>query len=419
MRNLLVLLWVTFAMTSQAFAQDDPCIDTEPTLTQANFTFATPSTIDCENVPNVCFELQVAANPGSTFEFAGVNLRMLFDEDLLSYHSYIPTLQNYGDGGPQPFETFTYTNLAISEPATNFTGMVIDQYLQLNIDAATAISFFTPTVTEVPVTFMELCFTITGDVANLAALCEPLVYDLQEDGCDGLQPGNQGLVASELVGATITPLNEEVTQYNWEYTSNDGGVPVELDCIDMPCSDLGVEMVSFVATKSGERQAKLYWETSSETNNDFFLVQRSRDGRTFVDFDKVKGNGTTSKTQTYELYDNEPFDGVNYYRLIQYDYDGKSSLSGVRSLTFLASGREAMNLQVRPNPFVKDITLQYNASGASDIMIMDLAGNILETIEREDSISETIDMSRYAAGFYLIKVITGDSEQIVKVVKSE
>ena len=133
----------------------------------------------------------------------------------------------------------------------------------------------------------------------------------------------------------------------------------------------------------------------------------------------MKGNGTTSKTQTYELYDNEPFDGVNYYRLIQYDYDGKSSLSGVRSLTFLASGREALNMEVSPNPFIKDITLRYNATGASDIMIMDLAGNVLEMMKREDSINETIDMSRYAAGFYLIKVITGDSEQIVKVVKSE
>ena len=139
MRNVLLLLLLTFAMASQAIAQD-PCIDTEPTLTQANFTFKTPGTIDCDNAPNVCYELQVAANPGSTFEFAGVNLRMLFDEDVLSYHSFIPSLQNYGDGGPQPFETFTYTGLSISEPAQNFTGMVNDQYLQLNIDAESDIS---------------------------------------------------------------------------------------------------------------------------------------------------------------------------------------------------------------------------------------------------------------------------------------
>ncbi len=42
------------------------------------------------------------------------------------------------------------------------------------------------------------------------------------------------------------------------------------------------------------------WETSSEQNNDYFLVEHSLDGNTFNSVAKIKGGGTTNEVRKYE-----------------------------------------------------------------------------------------------------------------------
>jgi hypothetical protein len=110
---------------------------------------------------------------------------------------------------------------------------------------------------------------------------------------------------------------------------------------------LPVTWVHFTA-KLQQQNVVLNWTTSNEVNNEYFLVQRSGDGRTFETIGKVKGGGTTTRVSTYQFIDARPMAGVSYYRLQQVDVDGKSSLSKVELIQL--QGESAASLRLYPNP---------------------------------------------------------------------
>lgn len=98
-------------------------------------------------------------------------------------------------------------------------------------------------------------------------------------------------------------------------------------------SALPVEMSMFEAN-SLEGKVELIWETESELNNDYFTIQRSRDGKEFDQLDIVKGAGTTNEKQSYSYFDEDPLIGISYYQIVQTDFNGKSSTSELASVLF-------------------------------------------------------------------------------------
>lgn len=100
----------------------------------------------------------------------------------------------------------------------------------------------------------------------------------------------------------------------------------------MNATPLPVELLAFTAIAAGEHQVRCKWTTLTETNNDYFTVQRSVDGITFKDISVVDGNGTSNALNAYSFDDINAFTGISYYRLKQTDYDGNFSLSSVAAV---------------------------------------------------------------------------------------
>ena len=94
---------------------------------------------------------------------------------------------------------------------------------------------------------------------------------------------------------------------------------------------LPVELLTF-DLKPYNNNVKLNWKTASEINNDYFLVERSADGSTFKTIAKVDGAGNSTHTISYYLIDQEFEKTVNYYRLIQIDFNGSQTPSEVLSI---------------------------------------------------------------------------------------
>lgn len=126
---------------------------------------------------------------------------------------------------------------------------------------------------------------------------------------------------------------------------------------------LPVELVRFTGkfippSGGSEGGVLLEWETASELNNEGFHVERSTDGREWLEIGFVAGNGTTTATQRYAFFDEKPLPtpfeagrGVNYYRLRQTDFDGKEEFSPVVAIDFPSfNDLESLVLQVFPNP---------------------------------------------------------------------
>jgi hypothetical protein len=135
----------------------------------------------------------------------------------------------------------------------------------------------------------------------------------------------------------------------------------------IPAGTLPVQLTAFSATATPSRTVRLDWQTASEVNNDYFEVQRSLDGHSFVVAGQVQGNGTSIQAHTYSFVDAAPgATATHYYRLRQVDLDGTSAFSPVQAVT-LAAGSSLVQLAAVPNPTTADnlhLSVQYQGQAA-------------------------------------------------------
>ncbi|MGI9544950.1 MAG: T9SS type A sorting domain-containing protein, partial [Cyclobacteriaceae bacterium] len=89
---------------------------------------------------------------------------------------------------------------------------------------------------------------------------------------------------------------------------------------------LPIELLSFSAKVNGS-WVDLFWVTATETNNDFFTIERTRDLAEWEIVTTIPGAGTSIQTLNYQTVDTIPYEGVSYYRLKQTDFDGQFSYS--------------------------------------------------------------------------------------------
>jgi len=94
---------------------------------------------------------------------------------------------------------------------------------------------------------------------------------------------------------------------------------------------LPISLISFEGVQE-DRSNKLRWTTASEKNNDYFTVEKTTDGKTFEEIGNIQGAGNSIYYNSYQLTDINVEPIINYYRLKQTDFDGKSTYSDIISL---------------------------------------------------------------------------------------
>ncbi|OGX92140.1 hypothetical protein BEN49_03665 [Hymenobacter coccineus] len=100
-----------------------------------------------------------------------------------------------------------------------------------------------------------------------------------------------------------------------------------------PPVTLPVKLVQFTAVRLGAA-VQVAWATASEQNSAYFMVQRSADGRTFTDLERVAAQGTTTSRHNYVTLDTAPLPGLSYYRMRQVDIDNQAHYSPVVAVRF-------------------------------------------------------------------------------------
>ncbi|TKB99072.1 glycosyl hydrolase [Pedobacter cryophilus] len=88
-------------------------------------------------------------------------------------------------------------------------------------------------------------------------------------------------------------------------------------------STLPINILTFAGNAVNDG-VKINWQTSSEVNNEKFILYRSSNGKDFSPIATINGSGNSSKIISYNYLDRFPANGVNYYQLSQTDFDGKS-----------------------------------------------------------------------------------------------
>ena len=194
------------------------------------------------------------------------------------------------------------------------------------------------------------------------------------------------------------------------------GYSADVNCISSPspmievitgdCAlSLPVELTRFSAFPL-EKTVQLQWQTATEINNDFFIIEHSSNGKEFKEIGIVKGAGTSSTSVNYDFLHETPVEGTNYYRLLQTDYDGKGTYSPIESV--FIDGTES-KWTVRPNPIqgnVLQLETYIVQSGHLEISVLDISGKLLftanQSVEKGQSLLE-FPLADLPKGMYWLK----------------
>lgn len=175
---------------------------------------------------------------------------------------------------------------------------------------------------------------------------------------------------------------------------------------------LPIELLSFNAKISNSTSIELTWETATETNNDFFTIERSSNGVSYDVVATVDGAGNSTSIKSYSTIDKTPIEGTSYYRLKQTDFNGAFAYSSTISVEFSNTGNGCV-LSVYPNPCSSECVIDLSgcdddASPEINVELIDAAGHKVysKVPARDDkgSFSFTVDANNnLKPGVYIVR----------------
>ncbi len=173
---------------------------------------------------------------------------------------------------------------------------------------------------------------------------------------------------------------------------------------------LPIELNYFTGTQSEQGVAQLTWETLSETNCDYFQIEKSSNGGlSFDSVGYVDAQGTTESSNLYNFYDYNFYSNV-YYRLKQVDFDLQSTYSDIIYITSNQNSSPLINIY--PNPATDHVTIEnINSAGIpfNSIRVTDTYSNTVFTqngISNNSTSLVDINVEALQSGTYFLSLIS-------------
>jgi hypothetical protein len=189
-------------------------------------------------------------------------------------------------------------------------------------------------------------------------------------------------------------------------------------------SPLPIELFHFDAQCTGDKNTvSVYWSTTSESNNDYFTIEKSDDGSHFEEIGKVKGAGNSVKQLDYQFTDNEYNGGTTYYRLKQTDFDGTSKSFNMVAVNCQGTNSSNFELNINENP-VSGSSLIYNLTcdhdGLVTLKLYNTDGKEVDEetfYHRRGSNIYYHTLPTLAQGMYMMSVSDGVNKTTAKLIK--
>lgn len=216
--------------------------------------------------------------------------------------------------------------------------------------------------------------------------------------------------------------NNGSTNVDWEWTWNNGaGGPMQGSSIDLstfaagtytfdvvaedytecvsavlqdqvtiiidPCVVLPVELVNF-QVNCDDNYRLVSWQTASEINNDYFILERAGKNLIFEEVETINGVGNSNSLNNYSVMDFDRSENLFYYRLKQVDFDGTEKYSNVISSS-ICNNSNLMIQNVYYDNSSDEIVVKYTVSSAMEVnlKLTNLTGDI--------SLNETLILQEF------------------------
>ena len=190
---------------------------------------------------------------------------------------------------------------------------------------------------------------------------------------------------------------------------------------DDQAAALPIDLVLFTAQPFG-KDVLLNWQTASEQDNAYFIIEKTKDGVNFTTVTTVPGAGNSAELLSYAAVDSFPYSGLSYYRLKQTDYDGKYTYSNLAPVNFDAS-TNADEYVLYPNPVHNGLlNLSYVGNQGNDLVVSfyDVQGRLvaIQHIALSDG-AQLVNLypaQGLKSGIYMVKGVSDSISFVKKVV---
>ncbi len=193
----------------------------------------------------------------------------------------------------------------------------------------------------------------------------------------------EGSIIISGIGSSIIPMNQ--TRYITIGSINATTTPL-----------LPIELLSFDAQLRNQ-DVLLEWVTVSEINNDYFTVERSKNGVDWEIIEIMDGAGTSEGLLKYSTWDYNPYGGISYYRLKQTDFDGSFTYSETIPIQIIR--KETIGISPTPN----DGSFNIMNTSSGSYQILDLNGKVLHEGNIESG-STSVDIKFLPNGIYFVRI---------------
>jgi len=185
------------------------------------------------------------------------------------------------------------------------------------------------------------------------------------------------------------------------YTTRPNAIVDKNQDNDRICADfetfLPIELLIPLQAKIENKTAVLTWEIATETSNQGFEIQKSRDGINWEKIGWLDGRGDAFTSQAYMYTDKNLLSGITYYRFKQLDFDGEFSYSNLASVQHAVS-----NISIHPNPVKNTLYItDLNGYRIEQVNVFDQKG---KQVISTKTANNCVDVSNLAAGIYIIEI---------------
>ena len=283
-------------------------------------------------------------NPGIAIKVRGINTNYNYLNQTKSYNNTTFSWTT---------ETFTFTVPANSS----------DKSVNLHIQDNNGNSTFGVVMDDIEM-HPQIAMAISGN--TVAVVNSTNAYSVSNSPSSGITYNwSFGANATLDASTAVTPSNQWTTAGSKSVSvviSNSSCLVTTLSTNVVVTGALPVNLTSFTGIIK-DNKAALSWSTTNEVNNNYFVVERSLNGRNFDSVGRVQAGSSTSNT--YSFNENNT-NATSYYRLKQIDISGTYTYSSVITLKNTGSNKE---VTVYPTQATSTINYVLSSEAPATVMV--------------------------------------------------
>jgi hypothetical protein len=176
---------------------------------------------------------------------------------------------------------------------------------------------------------------------------------------------------------------------------------------------LPIEITSFTGRCENNKKT-IEWVTATETNNDFFTIEHSRDGLNYEEAGHVTGAGNSASSNYYK-FELGQYEEYRYYRLRQTDYDGTSTMS--EPLYVYCSKSPSSFIRLYPNPAENELSVSFMNKTNEEITgyIINLLGERVKAFPRINVNEENLSfpVQELSSGIYYFAIVSAKTGALI------